>query len=169
MGLPNPMLHKMSILRHKVGSHPFPPPSWFSPFSYWLFHLWIIGGHSSAFIVVGVESYIKIHSPWLEGYSLFYPTSQYILRQLPPLLSPFLVLSFCHWLFHFWIIGETFVGIHRRWGGKLDFRGRIQRKIWCIYNLPWATLCQSRPESYARIGFIPQSGSLDSASELTMR
>ncbi len=32
MGLP--MLRKMSILTHKVSSHLFDPPSWYSPFSY---------------------------------------------------------------------------------------------------------------------------------------
>jgi hypothetical protein len=31
------MLHKMSIQKHKVSSHPFPTPSSYSPFSYWLF------------------------------------------------------------------------------------------------------------------------------------
>jgi hypothetical protein len=36
------MLHKMSILRHKVSSHPFPAPFSYSPFSYWLVHFWII-------------------------------------------------------------------------------------------------------------------------------
>jgi hypothetical protein len=34
MGLPLP--HKMSILSHKVSSHPFPPHFLYSPFSYWL-------------------------------------------------------------------------------------------------------------------------------------
>ncbi len=36
MDLPMPMLHKMPIQRHKVSSHPFPPPSRYFPFSYWL-------------------------------------------------------------------------------------------------------------------------------------
>jgi hypothetical protein len=29
---------------------------------------------------------------------------------------------FYYWLSYIWIIGETIVGICRRWGGKLDFR-----------------------------------------------
>ncbi len=37
-----PMLHKMYIIRHKVSSHPFPPPSSYSPLSHWLFSLLII-------------------------------------------------------------------------------------------------------------------------------
>jgi hypothetical protein len=31
-------------------------------------------------------------------------------------------------------------------------------------HLPWVTLCQNRPYPYARVEFIPQSGSLDLAS-----
>ncbi len=34
-------------------------------------------------------------------------------------------------------------------------------------RLPWATLCQSRPSPYARLDFIPQSGTLDLASVYT--
>ncbi len=35
-------------------------------------------------------------------------------------------------------------------------------------HLPWATLCQSRPLPYARVDFIPQSGSMDLASSSVM-
>jgi hypothetical protein len=31
-------------------------------------------------------------------------------------------------------------------------------------HLPTATLCQSQPQPYARVDFIPQSGTLDLAS-----
>jgi hypothetical protein len=31
-------------------------------------------------------------------------------------------------------------------------------------HLPWATLCQSRPQPYARVDYIPQSVTLDLAS-----
>jgi len=41
MGLAMP--HKMSILRHKVSSHPFHTPSSYYPFSYWLLHFFITG------------------------------------------------------------------------------------------------------------------------------
>jgi hypothetical protein len=36
-GVAQPMLHKMSIQRHKVSSFPFPVPSLYSPFSYMMF------------------------------------------------------------------------------------------------------------------------------------
>ncbi len=39
----------------------------------------------------------------------------------------------------------------------------LQRQLQHIYHA-WATLCQSRPETYARVDFIPQSGTLDLAS-----
>jgi hypothetical protein len=42
------------ILRHKVSSQPYvSPPSSYSPFSYWMFHFWIIG--EPGFVVVRVD------------------------------------------------------------------------------------------------------------------
>ncbi len=50
MGLP--MLHTMSILKHKVSSNPFPSPSSYTPFSYWFFPFFpfsSIGSHTPGF------------------------------------------------------------------------------------------------------------------------
>jgi hypothetical protein len=60
MGLP--MLHKMHSLRHisstVVRSHPFPPHSSYSPFSYTVLvvSLWNNTGNL-AFVVIGVENW----------------------------------------------------------------------------------------------------------------
>jgi hypothetical protein len=40
----------------------------------------------------------------------------------------------------------------------------LQNRLQHIYHGHWATLCQNRPEPYARVDFIPQSGTLDLGS-----
>ncbi len=44
----------------------------------------------------------------------------------------------------------------------VDTLCRLQSRL---QHVPWATLCQSRPEPYARVDFISQSGTLDLASD----
>ncbi len=46
-----------------------------------------------------------------------------------PFPLPYSVSPFSCWLFHFWIIGETFVGNRHRCCGKLDF--------WVDYEIRW--------------------------------
>jgi hypothetical protein len=76
----------------------------------------------------------------------------------------------------------------KRWSHVFFLWGWIQRKTWCWdppppplpeltnfslcplqsrppTHLPWATLCESRLQPVARVDFIPQSGTLDLASE----
>ncbi len=42
----------------------------------------------------------------------------------------------------------------------------LQSRLYHIYHGHWATLCQSQPYPYARVDFIPQSGTSDLVTKL---
>ncbi len=100
----------MYFLRQKSQLHPFPPPSSYTLFSYWLFHFWIIGEtfmESCRVHMFLCEFCLRKGSCASWGSTLQNSMMRVMVNH--PFPPPFSYSLFSYRLFHFWITGETFM------------------------------------------------------------